>query len=50
MGLVTMWRLLFWAKGETKRRGVEIGRVLTGVLEQIDRQVLAEAARLESGS
>lgn len=48
MGLITLWRLLHWARGETKRRGVPIDCVLTGVRDQIDRDVLAEAARRES--
>ena len=50
MSLITLWRLLHWARGETKRRGVPLERVLTSVREQIDREVLAEAATRESES
>jgi len=50
MGLFTLWRLLHWAKGETKRRGVTLECVLTSVREEIDREVLAEAAARASES
>ena len=42
MRLITMWRLLFWAKCESWRRGISIQDLLDDVRKKIDRQVLSE--------
>ena len=43
MKLLTLWRLMHWARGETKRRDVTMEQLLAWVRDQIDGQVLAEA-------
>jgi hypothetical protein len=40
MGLWTMWRLMRWARHESRRRGITVGQLLTWVRAQIDEQVL----------
>lgn len=42
MGLVTLWRLLRWAKRESSSRGIGVGEVLEGIRRKIDQQVLNE--------
>jgi signal transduction histidine kinase/CheY-like chemotaxis protein len=45
MSLLTVWRLMGWARRETKRRGVALEALLAGLRERIDRNVLAEEER-----
>jgi uncharacterized C2H2 Zn-finger protein len=42
MPLLTMWRLMFWARGESRRRGIAMRLLLLEVRDAIDHQVLAE--------
>ena len=42
MSLRTMWRLLFWAKCESWRRGISTQDLLAQIREKIDKQVLSE--------
>ena len=42
MKVVTMWKLLRWAKKEKAQRGVSIKELLNDIREKIDNQVLAE--------
>ena len=42
MRIRTMWRLLFWAKCESWRRGTSTQDLLAHIREEIDKQVLAE--------
>jgi hypothetical protein len=42
MSLRTMWRLLFWAKCESWRRGISTQELLEHIRKQIDDQVLGE--------
>lgn len=44
MKVVTMWRLLCWAKKETSLRGVSVPDVLDDLRQKIDNQVLTEGA------
>jgi hypothetical protein len=44
MGLMTMWRLLWWARTESARRHVETRALLEDLREKIDQQVLGESA------
>ncbi len=46
MGLLTVWRLMGWARRETKRRGVPLEALLAGLRERIDQQVLAAESRV----
>lgn len=45
MSLLTIWRLMAWARRETKRRGVKLDTLLAGLRERIDRAVLADEDR-----
>jgi hypothetical protein len=40
MGLLTMWRLLRWARKESLSRGVSMGELLDDLRKKIDQQVL----------
>ncbi len=40
MNLITMWRLMNWARKEKKARGVEIDDLLEDIREKIDKSVL----------
>ena len=40
MGVITMWRLLMWAKRERQKRGVSIRELLTDLRNKIDKSVL----------
>jgi hypothetical protein len=40
MRLTTFWRLLMWARGETKRRGISWKALLSEVRAEIDRRAL----------
>jgi hypothetical protein len=40
--LPIIWKLMRWARNETKRRGVSINTLLEHVRQKIDEQVLAE--------
>src|SRR5262245_1482610 len=40
MGLLTMWRLLRWARKESSRRGIAVGDLLEVIRRKIDEQVL----------
>lgn len=42
MGLLTMWRLLRWARGESSSRGISVGELLEDLRKKIDEQVLTE--------
>jgi len=42
MGLLTMWRLLRWARKESSRRGIRVSELLDGIRREIDQQVLSE--------
>ncbi|MFI5362027.1 MAG: hypothetical protein ACHQ49_08675 [Elusimicrobiota bacterium] len=42
MSLLTLWRLMGWARAESRRRGVGFGQVVAWVRDEIDRRVLAE--------
>jgi hypothetical protein len=42
MPLAQLWRLLNWARIETRRRGVNPQKLLTHLRDEICRQVLAE--------
>jgi hypothetical protein len=42
MGLLTMWRLLRWARKESSARGIRVGELLQGIRRRIDQQVLNE--------
>lgn len=42
MGLITMWRLLIWAKRETRIRGISTEDLLAHIREKIDKQALHE--------
>ena len=42
MGLMVMWRLLWWARRESARRNISVGELLAGVRRQIDQQVLCQ--------
>jgi signal transduction histidine kinase/CheY-like chemotaxis protein len=44
MSLLTVWRLMGWARRETKRRGVTLETLLSALRERIDREVLAAAS------
>jgi hypothetical protein len=44
MSLVTVCRLMAFAYGESRRRGITISELLTAIRDEIDRQVLAAAA------
>jgi hypothetical protein len=44
MSLWTMWRLMRWARAETKARGVSVRELLAWVRSEIDAQVLREAS------
>jgi signal transduction histidine kinase len=41
MGLRTVWRLMAFARRETKRRGVPVAQVLEELRREVDRQVLS---------
>jgi len=49
MSLLTLWRLMGWARSESKRRGVGWGQVVAWVRAEIDRQVLSEEPRPKPG-
>ena len=40
MGLLTIWRLMRWARTESHSRGVSMGELLNDLRKKIDRQVL----------
>ena len=42
MGLLTMWRLLRWARNESSSRGISMGQLLDDLRKKIDQQVLSE--------
>jgi CTP:molybdopterin cytidylyltransferase MocA len=42
MSLLTMWRLMRFARTETRRRGIPLTEFLAWVRDEIDRRVLAE--------
>ena len=42
MGLLTMWRLLRWARKESSRRKMSMGELLKDLRQKIDRQVLSD--------
>jgi hypothetical protein len=42
MSLVTLGRLMVFARGETRRRGIKVAELLALIRDAIDRQVLAE--------
>lgn len=42
IGMITMWRLLLFARQETRRRGISTGDLLDHLRDKIDRQVLSE--------
>ena len=42
IGIVNMWRLLFWARDRSKQRGISVSELLGWLRGEIDRQVLAE--------
>jgi hypothetical protein len=42
MNLLTLWRLMYWARTEAKRRGMTWRQVVAWVRGEVDRQVLAE--------
>lgn len=41
MGLLTLWRLLQWARTQSSSRGISMGELLQGIRTRIDRQVLS---------
>lgn len=43
MRLTTLWRLMRFARTETRRRGITLRQYLALIRGEIDRQVLAEA-------
>jgi hypothetical protein len=43
MGLMTMWRLLSWARTETRNRGISTQDLLAHLREKIDERVLQDA-------
>jgi hypothetical protein len=46
MRITTLWRLMRFARTETRRRGVTVPQYLALIRGEIDRQVLAEADAL----
>lgn len=40
--VVTMWKLLWWARNESSRRGVSTNELLDEIRAKIDNQVLSE--------
>ena len=42
MGLWNLWRLMMWARQESRLRGITIEQLLAWVRAQIDEQVLGE--------
>ena len=42
MGVVTMWRLLWWARNESSERNVTINELLNSLRTKVDKQVLNE--------
>ena len=42
IGLVTMWRLLRWARKESSSRGISVGELLDDIRKKIDHQVLSQ--------
>lgn len=42
MGLITMWRLLNWARTETKARGITTSELLEELRNKIDKGVLQD--------
>lgn len=42
MSLWTLWRLMRWARHESRRRGITMDQMLAWVRAQIDEQVLRE--------
>jgi hypothetical protein len=43
ISLPTMWRLMWWARGEAKRLAITMPALLARIRDRIDRQVFAEA-------
>ena len=44
MSVVTLWRLMTFARGETQRLDVTVSELLARIRTEVERQVLAEAA------
>jgi hypothetical protein len=42
ISLVTLWRLMRFARGESRRRGITVSDLLAGVRVEVHRQVLTE--------
>jgi hypothetical protein len=42
MSVITMWRLLWWARKEKVKRGMTINELLNDLREKIDTRVLGE--------
>lgn len=42
MGLITMWRLLRWARKESSSRGINVRDLLDDIRKKIDSQVLSQ--------
>jgi hypothetical protein len=42
MSLVTLWRLMRFARSETRRRGVTVSEFLVGIRAEVEKQALAE--------
>jgi hypothetical protein len=43
MGLSTMWKLLQWARVQSRKRGLTTSELLDSLRAEIDKRVLAEA-------
>ena len=48
MSVVTMWRLLWWARGETSRRKVSVNELLNDLRIKIDNRVLNEGETFQN--
>ena len=42
IGMITMWRLLLFARQETRRRGISTEDLLAHIRDKIDKQALSE--------
>lgn len=41
MNLITMWKLLAWARMESRKRGISMSELLKHIRQEIDRRVLS---------
>jgi hypothetical protein len=42
ISLVTLWRLMRFARSETRRRGITVSEFLAGIRAEVEKQALAE--------